>query len=312
MPDHVHAFVEEVMGSPVVDHVDQIGGLSTGCATRVRCADGARVFVKAVSGELHPGTPALFRREATALSLLGRHELWAGLVASRDRHGWVTLVLDDVDGRHADLADDGEMARLCSATDELVAALAARVPNPPAGGDPAGNGLVGLDQRFGSWAAALAELPRLAAKHADRVAALVPDWLVRDAVAWSERVAGLAGGAASQLLHWDIRDDNVLVRPSGELTFVDWGMAAVGPAWADPVNARLERVEHAWFDESVRSAPALRAAGDDVVTAFVVGLGSWLAIRSITAPDPSLPGLDEFRVTESRRMLTGASRRTGR
>ena len=67
------------------------------------------------------------------------------------------------------------------------------------------------------------------------------------------------------------------------IVFVDWGMAARGPAWADPLLARLERVDEPWFDASIASSPALAAAGDDVVTAFLAGFGAHLAVRSVVA-----------------------------
>jgi hypothetical protein len=114
----------------------------------------------------------------------------------------------------------------------------------------------------------------------------------------------------SHLAHWDIRVDNLLRRPGGEVVFVDWGAAARAPAWADPLLARLERVDEPWFDESIASSPALVEAGDDVVSAFLAGFGAHLAVRSVVAVDVNLPTLNDFRIRESRRMLEAVSRRT--
>ena len=88
-------------------------------------------------------------------------------------------------------------------------------------------------------------------------------------------------------------------------------MAARGPAWADPLLARLERMDEPWFDDSITASPALVAAGDDVVSAFLAGFGAHLAVRSVVAVDVNLPTLNDFRVRESRRMLGAVSRRTG-
>ena len=112
--------------------------------------------------------------------------------------------------------------------------------------------------------------------------------------------------------HWDIRVDNLLRRPDGRIVFVDWGMAARGPAWVDPLLARLERVDDRWFDASIASSPALTEAGDEVVTAFLAGFGAHLAVRSVVAVDVNLPTLKDFRISESRRMLAAVARRTGR
>ena len=89
-------------------------------------------------------------------------------------------------------------------------------------------------------------------------------------------------------------------------------MTARGPAWVDPLLARLERVEDPWFDASTAASPALRRAGDEAVTAFLAGFGAHLAVRSVVAVDVNLPTLKDFRMRESRRMLGAVARRTGR
>lgn len=112
-------------------------------------------------------------------------------------------------------------------------------------------------------------------------------------------------------MHWDIRDDNLLVRPTGEIVFLDWGAAGVGADWLDPLLARLERVESPWFDASLATSPALARAGDDAVTAWLAGFGTFLAWRAVTAVDVNLPTIGEFRRRESRRFLGAAARRLG-
>lgn len=124
-------------------------------------------------------------------------------------------------------------------------------------------------------------------------------------------LAGLAREESRGLVHWDIRNDNLLRRPDGTMVFLDWGNAAVGPDWADPLLARLEIVDDPWFDTSVAASPALSAAGDDAVTAFLAGFGAHMAVRTVTAVDVNLPTLNDFRLTESRRLLGAAARRLG-
>ena len=112
-------------------------------------------------------------------------------------------------------------------------------------------------------------------------------------------------------MHWDIRNDNLLERTTGELVFIDWGNASIGPLWVDPLLARLERVDSPWFDESVASSPHLLAAGDIAVDAWLVGFACTLAWGAAHAVDVNLPTLNDFRIRESRRMLVGAERRLG-
>ena len=79
----------------------------------------------------------------------------------------------------------------------------------------------------------------------------------------------------------------------------------------DPLLARLERVESPWFDASLASSPALVAAGDIAVDAWLVGFATFLAWRAHTAVDVNLPTLNDFRIAVSRSLLVGAERRLG-
>ena len=208
--------------------------MSPGCATRLVCEDGTRAFVKAVGTELNPKTPELFRREVTALTLIGSHELWADLRASYDDGDWVAILLEDVEGTHPDLDDDATMDTLLRETDRLGQVLAERVPDPPAP-DPDNGGLADLRDGFHLWADAVARAGEIPPE-------LLPDWVRHDTATWEPLVRALADHEV-RLVHWDIRNDNLLERPTGELVFLDWGAASVGPTWVDPLLARLERVE---------------------------------------------------------------------
>jgi hypothetical protein len=123
VPARVRAWVEETLGSAVVATAEQVGGMSPGCATRLTCADGTRAFVKAVGVERNPDTPGLFRREIAVLTALGRHELWARLLASWDDGDWVALLIEDVEGTHPDFTDDTDLDAVLAATDRLTGVL---------------------------------------------------------------------------------------------------------------------------------------------------------------------------------------------
>ena len=308
MPEVVRGWVDDTLGSPVVEAVDQVGGMSPGCATRLRCADGTRAFVKAVGTDLNPDTPTLFRREITALTVLGSDPLWAGLLASYDDGDRVALLLEDVEGTHPDLADDATMEQLLVATDELGAVLRSRVDIADVrhlvGGVMRAHGLTDQQATFRLWLSAFDELGALPD-------APVPAWVRADAAGWRERMAELANEPSETLVHWDIRVDNLLQRPTGEIVFLDWGAAGVGRAWLDPLLARLERVDQPWFDRSLAASPPLAAIGDDAVTTWLVGIGTNLAVRAVTAVDVNLPTLAAFRRTESARFLGAAARRLG-
>ncbi|MGC4112340.1 MAG: aminoglycoside phosphotransferase family protein [Nocardioides sp.] len=308
VPGAVRDWVEATLGSPVASWADQVGGMSPGCATRLVTADGRRAFVKAVGIELNPASPTLFRREIEVLERIGPDPLWADLQATYDDGTWVALLLEDVPGGHPDLADDSEMESLLSATDRLVETLG-RIPVPtgPTASTLGQPGLIDVQERFRAWSTAL-----------DHVAELPDDLAPADLRRSPDRLLRLVSlldappDEPTQLTHWDIRVDNLLRPEPGRIVFVDWGAAAVAPAWTDPLLARFERVEEAWFDESVSRSPALSTAGDDVVTAFLVAFGVALAWQSLQPPaDVGLPTLNDFRRTQARRALTAAARRLG-
>ena len=70
LPGPVQAAIEGVCGAGVVQARTQPGGFSPGLAARVRCANGARYFVKAVSAQANPDTPWLHRQEGRVLAAL--------------------------------------------------------------------------------------------------------------------------------------------------------------------------------------------------------------------------------------------------
>jgi hypothetical protein len=299
VPAAVRDWVDETLGSPVVAAAEQVGGMSPGCATRLTCADGTRAFVKAVGAELNAETMRLFRREVAVLDHLGEHELWASLLASYDDGAWVALLIEDVEGRHPDFTDEAELASVLTGVDGLSTVLRER-------GVPASVDLIDVSDVFGKWATSLDALVDAAPGPP------VPDWLRGDPHGWADVLREHAVRPMPDPVHWDIRIDNLLRRPGGEIVFLDWGTTARGPAWVDALLARLERVDEPWFDIAVRSCPALAEAGDEVVTAFLAGFGAHMAVRSVIAVDVNLPTLNDFRISESRRILAGVTRRADR
>ncbi|MFE6646922.1 phosphotransferase [Nocardioides sp. NPDC057772] len=195
------------------------------------------------------------------------------------------------------------MTRLIAATDDLAAVLGERangLAGTGAGGyDP---GLTGQRHIFNQFASSLDELT-------DIPDAPVPTWVRNEAGTWAERLRLMSDQPMSTLVHDDIRIDNLLQRPTGEIVFLDWGAAGIGPDWLDPLLARLERVDQDWFDTSLTSSAALARIGDEAVTSWLVGIGTHLAVRTVTAVDVNLPTLQEFRRTESARFLSAAARR---
>ena len=101
LPAHVHAEIEARLGAHVVEAVSHSAGFSPGLASRLRTADGADVFVKAVSGVATPHSVDIHRREARIAAALPAEVAAPRLRWSFDDGDWVVLAFDFVDRPHA-------------------------------------------------------------------------------------------------------------------------------------------------------------------------------------------------------------------
>lgn len=113
------------------------------------------------------------------------------------------------------------------------------------------------------------------------------------------------------LCQWDIRSDNILIRPDGSVVLIDWGISRLGPVWADTVVFALEWAETPRFDQIVSASPLLAAADDDPASGLLLGKGGFLTVAGTWDAPPGLPTLPAFRSREGRRLLEGARRRLG-
>lgn len=290
VPDRVRAWVDQQLGSHVTTAVTQQGGMSPGCAARLRTGDGRTAFVKAVGADLNPQTPDLFRHEIQVLSALRPAEYRPEVLGHHDDGDWVALLLEDVDGHHPDLNDPEQADAVWSA----VATQSTELTPPPAG--PAVTTLADNARRWASgWATVAADPVRF-----------LPDWAAARADELHRRATALADRLpVESLCHWDVRNDNLLIRPDGTAVIVDWGMSRLGPSWAD-----LFLLSVAWADRPEFDARAATFGADPAtVTDLLIGLGGWLAFRSTRDAPPGLPTMPAFQRREARRMLAAARRR---
>lgn len=278
LPRPVQEWLAGVLGSPIVRASSESGGYSPGVAARVRCADGTRAFVKAVSAEVNPQAPGMHRTEARVTAGLPPGLGSPRLLASYDDGTWVALALEEVDGRPPALPWRPE---------ELVAAVRvldrlAVVPAPP--GLPSAEELLG--EEFSGWR-------RLAA---DPPADLAP-WQRAHLAELAELESGWgAAGAGDRLLHLDVRSDNMLVRPDGEVVLVDWPWAAAGNPVLDVVGFVPSAVLDGAGDPDavLLSTAAGRAADPAAVTALVAAFGGLMEDACRRPPPPGIHTVREF------------------
>ena len=266
------------------------GGMSPGCAARLRTADDRTAFVKAAGRAPNPRTPDLFRHEIDVLSTLQPATYRPRLLASHDDSDWVAILLEEVDGRHPDLEDRAQAEAVWS----TVATQTHELTPPPAG--LVIDTLADNARRWaGGWSTMTAD-----------PSAYLPEWAIDRCDELHGRVTTLPERLpVESLCHWDVRNDNLLVRRDGTAVIVDWGMACLGPTWAD-----LLLLCAAWAERPEFDVPAATLGADPAtVTDLLLSLGGWLTYRSTQPPPPGIPTMPAFQEREARRMLAGARRR---
>jgi len=212
LPAGLRTAVDAALGSPVVTASPRTGGFSPGPAAVLTCADGSRAFVKAVGTPLNPDTPDLLRSEARIAAALPAGlpvpRLRAHLEVTDGAEEWVALLFEVVDGANPPLLwTAGTATRVLAA---LSAFTAATTPCPVPGLPPLAERLT---RELTAWPllrdAPPADLDRWEADRLDELAGL------------PARLAARAALAGDALVHLDLRADNLLLTPSGEVVLLD-------------------------------------------------------------------------------------------
>jgi aminoglycoside phosphotransferase (APT) family kinase protein len=293
VPVYVRAEVERILGSPVVEARSQTGGFSPGTADRVRTRDGRRAFVKAAGRSLNEKTVRLHRREIAVSAAMSERVAAPTLLGAYDDGDWVALVLSDVEGRHPltpwDAVEVG--AVLTTLADLAAVPLSAEQK----GYRPAGEALA---REFAGWRRIAVDPP----PDLDPWALDHLDELTEAADAVMPRLVG------ESLLHMDIRADNLLVRPDGEVVLVDWPWAARGPAWLDTLSLLVNVNLFGGHDVEALAAEHVHADPIDV-TGFLAGLTGYFLDAARQPGSPGLPTVRAFQAAEGRTTLAWVRRR---
>lgn len=300
VPEALHGWVEAFLGSPVVQAQTQPGGFSPGVAARLRCADGARAFVKAVSSQANPRSPYMHRREAVVTAAMPAAAPVPRLLSSYDDGTWVALLLEDVDGRAPALpwrAD--ELDRVLDALAELAELL---TPSPIPDIATAQEQLTDVTD---GWR-------RLASAPAEALDALDPwsrrnlDKLVDLELHWATAAAG------ESLLHGDLRADNLLLE-GDRVWVVDWPGACRGAPLFDLVAfAPSVAMQGGPQPEDLfLRRPASRYVHSDAVDVLVCAISGYFTHRSLQPPEPGLPTVRAFQAAQATIARSWLARRTG-
>jgi aminoglycoside phosphotransferase (APT) family kinase protein len=286
LPADVRAAIATVAGAAIVGAQTQPHGFSPGVAARLRLTDGRRVFVKAVSATTNPESPAMHRAEARLTGAFPPGVPVPRLIGVYDDGNWVALVYEDVEGRHPAMPwRTEELEHVMASLVRLHAALTpCPVPDWPRVVDDADTAA-----EFASWSVADADtLEEWTRVHLDQLIALESEW--RDA----------AGG--DTLLHLDLRADNMLIRPDGEVMFVDWPWGACGAPLLDVVglapSVRMQGGPD--LDWLLARHPAAAAGGRRAADSLLAAVAGMFTSRASWPPPPGLPTLRNFQDAQGR------------
>ncbi|MFF4834441.1 phosphotransferase [Streptomyces sp. NPDC001315] len=284
LPTTVHDAVAHIIGAPVLHAVTEPGGFSPGVAARLRTAQGRRAFVKAVSADTNPDSPALHRTEARNAAALPPAVPAPRLLGTYDDGTWVALVFEEVSGRQPHVPwRPAELRRVLDAVEDLSRTLTpSPLDAPPAaerfadafdGWRRLRDGAAGdVRGRLDDWSAAhLADLAELAAP-------------------WPESVSG------DTLAHADLRADNMLLTADGGVVFVDWPHAVRAAPWFDLlVMLPCVRAQGGPDPQEVFTEhPVGRDADPGAVTAALAALAGYFLEHALRPPPPGLPTLRPF------------------
>jgi aminoglycoside phosphotransferase (APT) family kinase protein len=291
LPAPVRASIERACGTPVASARTQHGGFSPGLAARALCADGTRVFIKAVSSQANADSHRYHQREGRVLAALdpliaaGRLPI-PRLRATATSGPWAALVIDDVDGRQpATPWQPPDIHRVLATLDHLAGALTPAPITVPAITDRYAVAFTGW--RTLARQPPAARLDPWTRAHLGQCAALEQTWA--------------AHAAGDTLLHTDLRADNILL--TGErVMVVDWPHACCGAAFVDPVLLAVSVAAAGGPPphEVLAGSLAARTADPAAITATVCAAAGYFTERALRPPPPGQPTVRAHQAAQGR------------
>jgi hypothetical protein len=252
----------------------------------VELDDGRTAFVK---GAVDEPTAAWIRDEHVVYSMLRGADFMPGYLGFYDDGSRPVLALEDLSrGAWPPPWDDVRIGSVLACLDAVAATP------PPVGIPSAADDHLGL--RRGWEAIERDRDPFL------RLGLCSPGWLdeALPTLLEAARAAPLGGDS---LLHFDVRSDNVCVRPDGSAVLVDWNWTSVGNRWLDVAG---------WL-------PSLQAEGgpppEEVSPAVPAGLAavvaSYFCAHAGLPPIPTAPRVRETQLRQAETALPWAARALG-
>jgi hypothetical protein len=280
LPADLRALIEQRLGAPVASAESQGSGFTNGFASRLRLDDGSAVFVKAVSSIHSPEVFTSYAREVLVAGSLPENAPVTRLRWRAAHDDWLVLAFDDVGGRTPRRPWQPEQLRVVL---DMLTSLAAALTPAPAG-LPHLDTTADIDRDFSFWR-------RLAGGEASADPGLVSP-------RWREHVSALGAlegdwarlAAGTTAVHFDLREDNILLTDDGQGLVCDWNWLTLAAPWVDLV-ALLVSVHGDGLDaEAVLAGhPLSRDVPARAVDAFLVALAGYFTEAAARPPLPHSP-----------------------
>lgn len=298
LPASARTGIERRLGGAVSAFDPAAGGFSDGVLGLGTTVAG-RVFIKAVPND--SSSAADYRTEAAVSHILPSGVPTPSLRFTFEQHGWLILCFDAVDGRHpTEPWTAGQLdavLRTLHACGNALSSVA--LPGLPTVADR-------MQGRCRTWRS-LAETGIYDQLGVDNLSAWERDHLDRLAQveeSWEREVDG------EDLLHFDLRFDNIMLGSEGGVWFLDWGRACTGPRWIDVVCLLLESDLGAIDAPAAFAAHTLGSSPDGrAVDAFLVALASNWRHSATESPPPHAPDLQARRIRSRDQTLTWLAHR---
>ena len=256
LPGAVVAFIEETLGGTIKIFENQTGGFSLGAAALVLTETGNRGFVKAIGKAGFESTYELYKREADILVELPAGGNIPRLLGTIEVQDWIVLVIEDVSGHHP--RTPGEIVSVLDALLELPVASAMKTL-------PDARRNVAVP--FSRWKDIAPNFRSLT------------DWARANLVLLQQLAAGAADAiGGDQLVHGDLRCDNVLIDSSARAWLVDWPWAMRGAQWFDALLFLLDaerRLDGIDADQILATHPVFAHVRCDQMDAVLAGYAAY-------------------------------------
>ncbi len=305
LPAEVRDLVADQAGSAVLRAEVAGGGFTRGFAGLLVLADGTELFVKAASEEERPVAHRSYRTEADVLQVLP-----AAVPAPRlrwiDEVGpWVVLGIEPVHGRMPGLPwTDGDVDRAVATCEQLADALH---PAPPG---LTLDRLADESEGDGAWLRWYADVAG-----GEVVSDLLSPW-ARRSLPELQRLLSLSGAAVDgdTACHGDLRADNMLLGPAGQVWVCDWNWLLLAAPWTDAVGLLVTAyADGVDVDGALARSSLLTGVDPEAVDAWLALLAAFMCGQAAApVPDFASPWLAAHRAhygTSALRWLE--HRRTG-